>query len=74
MQDHDDEWNTEFDFSDENDTALLDEALEEEQEEQDKSIKIAIVGRPNVGKSTLTNRIFRRRSRGSIRLAGHYAR
>ncbi|MDH2924374.1 GTP-binding protein [Nicoletella semolina] len=53
-----DEWDNDFDVTNEEDIALLDDVLAQEQALEDKKIKIAIVGRPNVGKSTLTNRIL----------------
>jgi GTPase len=38
--------------------AILPEPEEEEEEERDDSLKVAIIGRPNVGKSTLVNRLL----------------
>lgn len=38
--------------------AVLPEAEEEEEEARDDSLKVAVIGRPNVGKSTLVNRLL----------------
>jgi len=44
-----------------------------EEAEEDESIKIAIVGKPNVGKSSLLNRLLEKNA-PSLADPGHYTR
>ncbi len=45
-------------LSDALETAALNEEIAREQDDEDRALKVAIVGRPNAGKSTLTNALL----------------